>query len=322
MADTTTIGWTDHTFNPWWGCVKISPACDHCYAERDSHRYGFSEHGGNGPELWGRGSERRKLSDKNWAKPLAWDRAAAAAGRPALVFCASMADVFEARDDLDPERARLWDLIEATPNLRWQLLTKRPEQILQRVPPRWLGYDVDDAGTVQVHGLRRVHVSRLTTAERVSAIRVGSWPPNVWIGTTVEDQARADLRIPRLLQVPAPVRFLSIEPMLGPILLSKWIDRYPRLGSMDRRRVTWSSGIGWIIVGGESGPGFRPFDVEDARSILRFADLAKIPVFFKQMSGLMPRTVEAPPDLARRREFPRSAGDRSDVTAVEVSGGG
>ncbi len=221
MGESTAIAWTDHTFNPWWGCVKISPACDGCYAERDAHRYGFADGGGNGPELWGRHAERRHLSDAHWAKPLAWDRAAAAAGRPALVFCASMADVFEARDDLDPLRARLWELIESTPNLIWQLLTKRPEQIPRRVPPYWLSDSIEEWG---------------------------GWPSNAWVGTSVENQHYAELRIPRLLEVPAPVRFLSAEPLLGPI----------------DHDLT---GIDWVIVGGESGPNARPMHPGWARAL-------------------------------------------------------
>lgn len=239
MGETTAIAWTDHTFNPWWGCVKISPACDGCYAERDAHRYGFADGGGNGPELWGKNAERRHLTDGHWAKPLAWDRAAAAAGRPALVFCASMADVFEARDDLDPLRDRLWTLIEATPHLIWQLLTKRPEQILRRVPPRWLGID-DRFAPITDLDERRKWAARPQAA--------AAWPANVWIGTTVEDQARADLRIPRLLEVPAPVRFLSAEPLLGPV---------------DHDLA----GIAWVIVGGESGPNARPMHPGWARAL-------------------------------------------------------
>ena len=221
MGESTAISWTDHTFNPWWGCVKVSPACDGCYAERDAHRYGFADGGGNGPELWGRHADRRGLSDAHWAKPLAWDRAAAEAGRPALVFCASMADVFEARDDLDPLRDRLWELIEATPHLIWQLLTKRPEQVLRRVPHRWL--------------------------QAFPQTGFG-WPANVWVGTTVENQHYADLRVPRLLEVPAPVRFLSCEPLLGPVDVDL-------------------TGIDWVIVGGESGPDARPMHPDWARAL-------------------------------------------------------
>ena len=299
MGDRTGITWTDHTYNPWWGCVKVSPACDFCYAERDAHRYGWADGGGSGPELWGKGSERRRLSAKTLNRPLAWDAAAAEAGRPALVFCASMADVFEARDDLDGDRAKLWDLIERTPNLRWQLLTKRPEQILRRVPASWL--------------LR--------------------WPDNAWVGTTVEDQHFADLRVPRLLEVPAPVRFLSIEPLLGEVVLRpEWLVPPANLcgarPSTDEDRVAIAQvlraagrqlgwhGIDWAIVGGESGPGFRPMDLGHARAVAGQLTGAGVPTFFKQVSGTF-SGVPGPPDLEALKGFPPEAGPR-DGTPVEV----
>lgn len=316
MSTTTGIAWTDHTFNPWWGCVKVSPACDSCYAERDAHRYGFAEGGGNGPELWGKGTERRRLSDAHWRKPLAWNEAARAAGRPALVFCASMADVFEARDDLDPERARLWELIEATPWLRWQLLTKRPEQVRRRVPARWL----DEPGNLRCDrcgASASLPLGMSCPDHRPSAT---GWPPHVWVGTTVEDQQRADLRIPRLLEIPAPVRFLSIEPMLGPVDLAPWIDRHPE-NYADQVRgvpVTYSSPIGWVIVGGESGPGHRPFDLVAARDVVLMADLGGVPVFFKQVSGSR-SGIPGPPDLEAHKAFPPEAGDRSPASPPEVA---
>src|SRR5579859_1859246 len=122
MAANSKISWTDHTFNPWWGCVKVSPACDHCYAESFSKRVGQN--------IWGVDSPRRFFGDKHWTEPLKWNRDALKDfGRPARVFCASMADVFEVRDDLIPHRIRLFDLIKDTPNLLWNLLTKRAQEV-------------------------------------------------------------------------------------------------------------------------------------------------------------------------------------------------
>lgn len=310
MAEKTAIGWTDHTFNPWWGCVKISPACDSCYAERDAHRYGFADGGGNGPELWGPGSERRRLSEKAWAKPLRWDAAAAEAGRKALVFCASMADVFEARDDLDPERARLWELIEQTPNLIWLLLTKRPEQVLRRVPQRWIpgteaGCEDPSCGEAPLDH---------------------AWPENVWIGTTVEDQARAELRIPRLLSIPAPVRFLSCEPLLGPVDLTHmdvegrledayWINALSGRNTDMGRPCRDAPSVGWVIIGGESGPGFRPMELEHARSLAAQARAAGVPVYFKQVSG--PRSgAPGPEDLEKLKAWPPEAGERGSWVEI------
>lgn len=127
MSEHSKISWTDHTFNPWWGCVKISPACDHCYAESFSKRVGQS--------VWGVDEPRRFFGDKHWNEPPKWNRDALKEfGRPARVFCASMADVFEDRDELITHRSRLFGLIKQTPNLRWNLLTKRHTQIKYYAP--------------------------------------------------------------------------------------------------------------------------------------------------------------------------------------------
>lgn len=169
MAETTNIEWTNATFNPWWGCTKVSPGCAHCYAERDSKRYGF--------KLWGPDSERRFFSDAHWNEPLKWNRKAQASGQPFRVFCASMADVFEDRRDLDAPRARLFDLIERTPFLTWLLLTKRPENMIRLGPDRW-----------------------------------NVWPTNVWALMTAEDQAHFDMRIKSFMSVPAGILGISYEP--------------------------------------------------------------------------------------------------------------
>jgi protein gp37 len=172
----TGISWTDHTFNPWWGCTKVSAGCDHCYAETFDKRVGGSH--------WGKGQPRRVFGDKHWAEPLAWDAAAAKAGTPAKVFCASMADVM---DDEAPEgqRERLWELIDRTPHLIWQLLTKRPQRYSRSLPPQFKHR-------------------------------------NVWLGTTTEDQPNYDLRWP-LLWASAATRelttFVSYEPALGPLTI-------------------------------------------------------------------------------------------------------
>lgn len=237
MGVDTAIAWTDHTYNPWWGCVNVSPGCDHCYAEAFAKRTGH--------DVWGPNGERRFFGDKHWAQPLKWS------GR---VFCASMADVFEMNHDLDGERSRLWDLIDATPNLTWQLLTKRPENVARMAPERWLA----------------------------------DWPAHVWLGTTVEDQTRANLRVPRLLAVPGvKVRFLSCEPLLGLVLLVPWIDR-----------------IDWLICGGESGPRHRPMDPWDARSLRDQCADAGVPFFFKQVGGRTPTAGGDELDGQRHKNFP------------------
>ena len=143
MARDSAIEWTRHTFNPWWGCTKVSPACDHCYAETWAKRTGF--------DVWGADAPRRRLGDDYWNQPLRWDQDAAQTGRRARVFCASMADVFEWDRALDNLRERLWTLIESTPNLDWLLLTKRPH-LARRLAPWasvwpthvWLGTTVEN----------------------------------------------------------------------------------------------------------------------------------------------------------------------------------
>ena len=171
MGRDSEIEWTHHTFNPWWGCTKVSPACENCYAEAWAKRVGS--------DVWGAKAERRFFGAKHWKEPELWNDAAERLGIRYRVFCASMADVFESRADLKPERAKLWEVITKTPALDWLLLTKRPQNIAKMVP--W--------------GKK--------------------WPDNVWIGTTVEDQKFAALRLPHLLALPAAVRFLSCEPLLG-----------------------------------------------------------------------------------------------------------
>src|SRR5947208_2303347 len=119
MGRYSSIEWTHHTFNPWWGCQKVSAACDNCYAEIWAKR--------TGQDLWGSTAERRLFGEKHWSEPIRWHQEASLAGRRERVFCASMADVFERRADLNEERRRLWKVIERTPSLDWLLLTKRPQ---------------------------------------------------------------------------------------------------------------------------------------------------------------------------------------------------
>jgi protein gp37 len=245
MGQDSAIEWTDHTFNPWWGCTRVSPACQHCYAETLAHRFGTE---------WGKNADRRFFGDKHWNEPRRWDRAAAKAGVRRRVFCASMADVFEDRPELAEHRERLWRLVADTPHLDWLLLTKRPENVLSMTPWAWRVGEHSDPP----HHEDPIH-----------------WPRNAWVGTTVEDQEHADERIPHLLAVPAPVRFLSCEPLLGPI----WL----RLGVGMRHE-----GIGWVIAGGESGPGARPMQLEWATDLRDQATGAGVPFLFKQWGEWRP----------------------------------
>ena len=310
----TKIEWCDHTWNPWWGCVKVSPGCANCYAEAfDRRTHGTSKHvtasGETREPHWGKDAPRRFFGDKHWAEPLRWDWEAAVAMNAAergqaggasgalphrpRVFCASMADVFEDRPDLVEPRARLFRLIDATPNLDWLLLTKRPENIRRMVPPEWLE----------------------------------SWPAHVWVGTTVEDQKRADQRIPHLLDVPARVRFLSVEPLLESVDLTaavaelfcmkcrtpatiaasadpestpeedraQWVDpecphACPKCGGETDGRYP-DDRIDWVIVGGESGTSAREFNLGWCRSIVDQCVASAVPVFVKQMGDTPRETV-------------------------------
>lgn len=242
MGEDSNIEWTDHTFNPWIGCTKVSPGCDNCYAEKlATQRLGVA---------WGPHAERRFAAESTWHHPARWNRKAQKEGRRARVFCASLADVFDNQVP-DQWRLDLWHLIHQTPHLDWLLLTKRPQNIAAMLPqPATLGFPAWGEG----------------------------WP-NVWLGTTVESQAEADRRIPHLLSVPARVRFLSCEPLLGPVNLRGWetFDHgwHSRPGEDTPR-------IDWVIAGGESGHGARPMHPDWARSLRDQCQAAGVPFFFKQ----------------------------------------
>lgn len=214
---------------------------------------------------WGPHAPRRMMSDAYWRAPLKWDATALKAGERHRVFCSSMADTFEKVDDGQLER--LWHLIRQTPNLDWLLLTKRPQNIAKMLPDDW-----------------------------------GDGYPNVWLGTTVEHQAEADRRIPHLLAAPARVRFLSCEPLLGFVDLTR-IKALPGFGGEDgwHTDVLTSSHfqvddmgrehsgdgpiddkIDWVICGGESGPNARPMHPDWARSLRDQCVAAGVPFFFKQ----------------------------------------
>ena len=269
MSENTKIEWCDHTFNPWEGCQKVSPGCDNCYAEARNTRFG-----GGTAINWGPGAPRRRTSAANWALPKRWNAQAdafmAQHGRRQRVFCASLADVF---DNSVPVQWRrdLFDMIAATPNLDWLLLTKR------------------------IGNARSLYSEAYLETAR-------AWPNNVWIGATIVNQAEADRDIPKLLTVPTRVRFLSMEPLLGPVDLTKLMNPGPlhQRGAFinalsggtygevpatgERLRITHSpiKHIDWVIVGGESGPNSRPMHPDWARSLRDQCEAAGVPFLFKQ----------------------------------------
>ena len=241
LTDSTKIQWTitigpdgtmyaGFTFNPWIGCSKVSPGCKFCYAEVSTPT---RVHRKRGLELWGVKAARYITSAGNWAKPRAWNRLARKLGIRLKVFCASLADVFEDRRDIDAARAALFKLIEETPFLDWLLVTKRPECMVRLAPPSW----------------------------------AAGWPVNVWAGASVEDRD-AEARIDHLLLVPAKVLFLSCEPLLEAVDLSRFLCGAGRAK--------------WVIVGGESGDHARPFDPEWARDIMAQVKESGHHVFMKQ----------------------------------------
>jgi protein gp37 len=251
MGENTKIEWAHHTFNPWYGCTKVSPACDHCYAEGWAKRSGLLDD-------WGKA--RQRSSPENWKKPLKWANAAAYRGVRERVFCASLADVF---DNQVPAqwRLELFGLIYQTRrSLDWLLLTKRPQNIAKMIDDAIMG-------------------------------DYGGWPwSNVWLGTTVENQEEADRRIPHLLSVPAAVHFLSCEPLLGPVDLKCVAPTRNRSGevtsfiqAIPNPKDPWPKRyIDWVICGGESGPRARPMHPDWARSLRDQCAAAGVPFFFKQ----------------------------------------
>ncbi|MBA3074285.1 MAG: phage Gp37/Gp68 family protein, partial [Anaerolineae bacterium] len=228
MGQHSAIEWTDHTFNPWWGCTKVSPGCVNCYAETWALRYGH--------DIWGNDKTRRFFGESHWKQPTTWNRQALDNGKRARVFCASMSDVFEDNDSLVKEREKLWEIIPETTMLDWLLLTKRPENIKKLTP------------------------------------FTGKWPRNVWAMATTETQEYADRRIPYLLEIDSDIKGLSIEPMLGPVDISKWINE-----------------IQWVIVGGESGAKSRPMNPDWIRSIRDVCLDAGVAFFFKQWGNWVPK---------------------------------
>lgn len=245
MAETT-IAWCDYTFNGWIGCEKVSPACRSCYASVDTYaRVSASR----GLPLWGPGSTRHVTSVANWRKPLAWDRKAASmtSDHKPRVFAHSLSDVAEDRRDLDEPRAWLSELIRRTPNLQWLLLTKRIE-----------------------------HMARLFARDVLE---------RCWVGTTAEDQQRADERIPHLLQTPAAVRFVSVEPMLGPVTLPRYRPVIDAATHPRDLAMAGSSPLDWVICGGESGPKARPFDVVAAEALRDQCRDAGVAFFMKQFGA-------------------------------------
>jgi len=255
MSENTKIEWCDHTFNPWIGCTQVGPGCDNCYAKAE---FDDRRH----RAVWGAGQPRSRT--KTWGDPVKWNKQAdaffAAHGRRQQVFCASLADVFDNEVD-SAWRDDLFALIASTPNLDWLLLTKRIGNVGNMLP---VPFDFDK------------HY------------------PNVWLGATIVNQAEADRDIPKLLAVPAAQRFLSMEPLLGPVDLTN-VSPPTVEGQIWHGIDTITSAnrdlrgcIDWVIVGGESGPNARPMHPDWARSLRDQCQAAGVPFLFKQWGEWTP----------------------------------
>lgn len=313
VAVNTGIEWTDHTGGPWLICTEVSPGCAHCYARelmlrrlapiiRKAYRAaGFADW--ETRPVWGKDAPRVK-SKGFWKEAYALDRAAAREGVrrkmfPSLIdwlddMPAGIIDQDGAWLDKNEVLADFLEVISATPNLDWLLLTKRPQHWRSRLKAvRSLCADLDRE---ELHSFTHKWLDRADVLP----------PANVWIGTTVEDQTRADERIPELLAIPARVRFLSCEPLLGALDLTRWFhlaihfrqDKLP-----DGTFGAWyfagyskpepsfydpACMIDWVIAGGESGTHARPMHPDWARSLRDHCTAAAVSFLFKQWGEWLP----------------------------------
>jgi protein gp37 len=259
MGYITTIGWTDKTHNEWIGCQKVTEEeCGDCYAWRWAVRHGM--------QVWGGLYNSDRHLTKTHDNPRRWNREAAQLGIRYKVFCASLSDVFEPHPEVKEARLKLWQLIEETPFLDWQILTKRPKFIRNLVPQSWLQ----------------------------------NWPFNVWIGASAGIQRAANQRIPYLLELCAPVIFLSCEPLVQEITLVTYLQQQK---------------INWVICGGYSGQQYRPMQLSWARKLLAECRAYDVAFFMKQLGSNYAREhglkhpkgediVEFPEDL-QVQEFPK-----------------
>lgn len=314
MAENTKIQWAHHTFNPWRGCTKVSAGCKHCYAEQQAGRNPRSL------GVWGPNGTRALAAEAYWKQPIKWDGEAAAAGERRRVFCGSLMDIFESEDTMPASahdavrtaRYRVFDLIDATPNLDWLLVTKRPENIR----PMWLG------GAFQADG-------RPSRAKRRQ---------NVWLIGSIEDQASADRVIPELVNCLhlAPVLGLSAEPLIGPVdvvstcrrLIDAACQRQqicpPPKPLTDAHAATaWGNLLDWVIVGGESEQAgkCRPCDVAWIRSIVEQCKTAGVACFVKQLGSDCSETIvvdEAGRTAIERLDLNDSKGGDPDEWPFEL----
>jgi protein gp37 len=248
MGAETKIEWTHHTFNPWIGCTPVHTGCKNCYAEAQNLRWKYN--GGT----WGKGEPRKVTSASSWKQPLKWAREAAKAGERRRVFCASLADVLDLEAPPDAQ-ARLWDLIRET-------VVVKPVRYLEPQDLQRFG------------GLDWLLLTKRPERWQIIPSDVR---PLVWLGTSISDQLTADVWGPRLMRAQGfAKRFLSIEPQVGPIDLDPMLPGAFTVGT---------SGLDWVICGGESGPNARPFDLVWAYSLREQCRVSGIAFFCKQLGS-------------------------------------
>ncbi len=255
MGDGTGIEWTDATWNPVTGCTKVSQGCKHCYAERDWSRLAHL------PAYQGRTFTDVACHLERLMQPLRWKR-------PRRIFVNSMSDLFH-EDVPDSFIYQVFAVMALSQQHTFQVLTKRPERMLAYMQRLGRSAAILD-GAARTIG----HTFQSPLDPDVYLV---SWPlPHVWLGVSVEDQEAADQRIPLLLQTPAAVRWVSAEPLLGPVDVQAAINRMPwRIGGGD-------AGLHWVVVGGESGPKARPMHPDWARSLRDQCAAAGVPYLHKQ----------------------------------------
>lgn len=313
MGDGTGIQWTDATWNPIRGCSRVSAGCEHCYAEQVARRFsgpgqpyeGLVRISGLSGQAKAQWNGKIKLVPEHLGDPLRWRR-------PRKVFVNSMSDLFHEGVPFE-YIAAVFGVMAASPRHTFQVLTKRPERAAEFFA--WMNRAADRAREVFPHDSL---MWRLAAVARSAASRHGVswsrrhgagggefWPlPNVWLGVSVEDQASADARIPTLLTLPAAVRWVSYEPAIGPVDFAyTCFNGADSLGTMP--------GVDWIVIGGESGPGARPFDLAWARSTLAQCREAGVPVFVKQL-GTVPVATTTLENVALARLRDRKGGDPSE----------
>lgn len=263
MSGSTRIEWTASTWNPVTGCTKVSPGCDRCYAATFAERWrGIPGH------HFERGFDLT-LRPERLALPPRWTK-------PRLIFVNSMSDLFHT-DVPDSFIGSVFDVMASTSRHTYQVLTKRPGR-MRSLLRRW-----EAAGwTWQRHDGARCRP-------------LDGPPPNVWLGVSAEDQRWADIRIPLLLDTPAACRFVSAEPLLGPLSLHRYLrEGWPtsearRAFPADRARWPGETGLDWVIAGGESGPGARSMQPQWARDLRDQCEAAGTAFFFKQWGGRTPK---------------------------------